>query len=552
MIKKYILPVLVIGIAALCFTSCDSETIDVGAEVLTNTTFTQLLAADNSVSSQQLSLTQLQTNNYIGNRFLGTLQRNTTTGISSYGLLCRVNPTASTALTDTVAGQTIQSVKIKSAVLILPYNYELVETTGDTISNYKIIGGEIQQGQPLELEVFKSNHNIIFDSSATNDRQPYFSNTSTLNAASEVVTIDTDIEAGGDILDNVKDNVPTSETFSVQTRFRNSEGQLVNISSDSISNAFEQEGRSLRIQLKSDFLGEKFADASGNVTEVSLFTTTAFYENFKGIYLKPSASNTNLVAINPGFSGVTPKVEITFEVTSTFEKKTGEGDSQVTTTTMQTIDEVVDFEINRDLLISTISFSNSAAFDTEVTTDENMVIKSGVSTSVVSVFQEENTAKEIFEQNPIINQATLRLYVDVESPLYKEENVPKFLWLNFLESGNLLSGAELQEGDNPYYEFLITRYMRRVMNSENVEQLLNQEFDFTVSVSNSNINEEVFALEEPLNAAITQSLSVFNRNQQQRINAGILLSLNEVPLHGSGATNTDLKPQLVVNYSTLN
>lgn len=536
--------------SALLLFSCDKEISDVGGEVLTGSNIFNTRLDGFVNSTKNISLESIQSNDFSGNRFLGTVTRENTSGSVNYGLLYQVEPTTSTALTETSAGQTVTSITIKSATLILPYTYNLLEASTNTVSTYEIADTFTEETNSVNVEVFKSNHDLKFNSTETNSRQLYFANATT-RISGEIRSIESEIEAGGEILNELLDVTPTSEAFEIPIATTDDENQVSPIGNQQISNSFEQNGRSFRVSLRPDFLGENFADNQGVVIDPVLFTTDFFTENFKGIYLKPAEGNEGIVAIDHTFNRVQPKIEITFDIQSSIEATDEDQGNETSAPSIQTNEVTVDFAINQQLIVSTITSNNTGQFSQASLGTENMVIKSGVSASSIALFEDASQLEEIFNQEPIINSAVLRLYVDVDSPLYDADKRPQNLWINTLQSGDLVSGAELiEEGEAVFYEFQITQYLRNILNVDDTEELLNQNFDLVVGVSTSEVNTEIVS-QNQMADNLLENVFIFDPLLGPRINVASLLSLQEVPLFGSGAADQTKRPQLIVDFVSI-
>jgi len=531
--------------------SCDKEVSDVGSEVLTSTDIFRTQIDNVSSGTENISLETIQSNVFTGNRFFGTINRDETSGSVNYSILYRVEPTSSMELTEVASGQTINSIRIQSANLILPYTYDLLDTSNDTIAKYETTN-IINEGSALEFDVFRSDFDLVLDNTTSNTRQLYFANASR-NTPSGLVSFAEDIEQE-EILDEVLDANPNSDEFEVSIAERETDdnGQEIvnNFEAEVISNAFEDDGRVLRVSLDSDFLGEDFASADGMVIDPSLFTTNAFFEKFKGVYLKPKANNANLVSINNTFNRVRPKIEITFAIESSFEAIEGDEETEASPARTETNEVTLDFEMNQDIIVSIVESQNSDSFNQAFGTSETMVIKGGVSASRITLFEDRTEIEEIFDQNPIISSAVLRLYVDVDSPLYNEANIPQNLWINNLENGGLVSGATLVEGEEPFYEFQLTQYLRGVLSVDDAEELLDQNFDFMVGISTSEVNTEIVP-QVQVDNSVSQNLLIFDSLQERRVNVGSLLSLEEVPLFGSAASDVSKRPQLSIDFATV-
>lgn len=553
MIKNIVPHISVMCVFAALLFSCDKDVSDVGGEVLTNSGISNTQFDNLPSTTSNVSLENIQTNNFSGNRFLGTIDRSSTSGSVNYGLLYQISPTISTALTDTITGQTIKSVKIKSANLILPYTYESLEAVNDTVTRYQITNIIGEANDALNFQVFKSNFDLVRNNTASNTRQLYFANATT-RISGVIRSFEAEIEAGGDILEELLEVTPTAAEFEIQTATKSEDGEgFEPITNQEISDSFEQGGHALRVVLKPDFLGDVFANSDGVVNDPSLLTTNSFFENFKGIYLKPTEANNRLVAIDHSFNRVNPKIEITFDIESDFIAIPGNDQNEPTPARTEINEVTLDFEVNESLIVNTINSENTPQFQDALASSENMLIKSGVSASSISIFSDTSQLEEIFNQNPIVNSAVLRVYVNVDSPFYDSNNVPQNLWINSLEEGDLVSGAELvvvEEDKILFYEFEITQYLRGVLNVDNTGELLRQNFDFMIGASTSEVNAEIIS-QNQLVANVLENVLIFDSSQERRINVGSLLSLDEVPLFGSGANDTTKRPQLVVNFVSI-
>ncbi len=525
--------------------SCDKDVSDVGGDVLTSTDIIRAQLNDVTSETENISLERIQSNNFTGARLFGT-SNNEVSGTVNYGLLYRVEPTESNSLV-AVAGQTIKSIKIKSANLIIPYTYERLEDVNDSIASYQITN-VTNEDEALSFDVFKSNFNLVINRSTSNDEQLYYA-----NASDGENSFGESIEEGGSIVINdILDVKPTLEAFEIKTREGDNEGVLQLLNASTISNSFEEAGKTLRISLDKNFLGTAFADSEGNVSDTSLFTTDSFLENFRGVYLKPRGDNANLVSLfDNSVTQIIPKIEITFEIISDFNRVVDSEDNEISPARTDSQSEVtLDFNMNQQV-VTIVNSDNSVDFNGAFEANETMVIKGGVSASRIRIFENDSQLEALFQNNPIINSATLRLSVNTESPLYNPENVPENLWINDLENGTLISGAALTPGDQPFYEFNLTQYLRRVLNVDSVADLPGLGLDFFVGISVAQIDAEITS-QNQIPASSAQSLLILNSQRQQQINIGSLISTNEVPLYGSGATDQSKQPQFVVDFARVN
>ncbi len=512
--------------------SCDKDVSDVGGAVLTSTDIIKEELDDVASETENISLESIQANNFTGARLFGT-SNNGVTGKVNYGLLYRVEPTESNSLV-AAAGQTIKSIKIKSANLIIPYTYERLDSSNDLVSIYQITN-VVNDSAALDFEVYRSNFKLMTTDFSINTPQLYFLDD--FNSGS--------IEAGGSILKETLDVNPSSEAFEVTIAERNAQDVLDEFTNELISNAFEEKGKTLRVALNNNFLGETFTDSDNNVNDVSLFTTNSFLENFRGVYLKPGVDNANLVSLfDNSVTQIIPKIEITFEIVSDFaetEMEPAQIDSKSEVT--------LDFNMNQQV-VTIVNSENSEDFNEAFEANETMVIKGGVSASRIRIFENESQLEALFLNNPVINSATLRLSVNTESPLYNQDNVPENLWINDLESGTLISGAALTRGDQPFYEFVITQHLRGVLNVDSVEDLPGLGLDFIVGISVEQIDTEITS-QDQIPTPSAQSLRISSQKQQE-INIGSLISTDEVPLYGSGVADQSKQPRLEIDFARVN
>jgi len=516
------------------FFSCDDDVSSVGGDILTNTNISTSDFNTAEIQTENISLDSIQSNglvdsvrdqdgniSFLGNYLLGTAQNNRS-GDVDYGLLFRVEPAFSGSLDNLkeVSGATL---KVDSVQVIIPYSYRIISVQADDVigQNSYEIAGVRNEGEPLLFDVFRSDYNLELTSSSTNSSQLYYANAfDGINPFEEQIS-------NNDIFDDFIDNNPNSNEFNVQVSNENGNRLTVGV----ISDAFENLGKTLRISLDKDFFGENIVNPDGTIKDASVLDTPEFLRLFKGIYIKPNDQNKNLVEVfDNSVTELQPKIEVTFTVTS----NTGE----------ETSDTIV-FNMNRQVVSIVENIDNRTEdFTTAFKSKTTMTLRGAVSASRVKLFSDDNQLKAFFEQGPVVNQAILRFKINEESPLFDKDNFAETLVINILNNGAFPEGT----GDNipvdrqmfneaeMTYDFVLTNYITNILNSTDFNTAKENNLDLVLGVS-----EDDFVFDP-------RALRIFNKNEEQQINIGSLLSTQEVPLYGSDAPEGK-RPQLLIKFT---
>jgi len=343
----------------------------------------------------------------------------------------------------------------------------------------------------------------------------YFANASSIDNDDFATEIE-----GDKVLDSIIDNNPNNVEFKITT-VDTTKSPRVSLGNTIISDAFEDAGKTLRISLNKDFFGSSIVNADGTVVNPSVLNTNDFLDIFKGVYVKPIDANAGLVRVfDNSFTVIEAKIEVVFEIT------TGIGEMA------KLSEEIIDFNMDRQV-VNIIDASTSADFDLAFQSKATATLKGGVAASRLKLFARNEELNSFFEQKPIINQATLKFFVNKDSNLSNEDSFPENLIINDLENGVEVSVAELSE-DKSYYEFNITSYLKGIFNQVDSEAALNANVELVVGVTE-------------VATAGRSSLRIFG-SQAKRISIGSLQSVKEVFLYGSEAV-VGKRPQLTIKYT---
>ncbi len=520
--------------------SCDKEVSDVGGEILTNSDISTEEFTGTIIQTENSSLEAIESNNLADGYLLGT-SKNDKTGDTKYGILLRMEPTISTVFDELVLeekeGSTVKLV-VKSATMIIPYTYNIPNPRDGDMDTF-VISEIVKDGNALELDVFRNEYNLQLTSTVTNANQIYYA-----NASNGPEVFKNFIEKPeNNIVEKIIDNTPSADEFKIKVL--DAEGNAIDV--DIISDSFENLGKTLRIELKKDFFGDKLVDAEGVVINKEDFDSTDFLEKFKGLYIRPKDNNDNLVKIFGNSDGsnsdsviIKPKVEVVFEVIRDFADKDKESVSEK--------EERVVFDMDRQI-IDIVNFEKKEEFTTAFNSKETALIKGGVVATDLKLFGNSNQLDSLFNKNIIVNQAVLRFQVNSNSPLYNESVVPNILSLNLQLNGRELSRAEIEtSGDKMFYNFTVTEHLKSILNRPDLEDAITANRDLIIGVS-----EEDFITESDLinmeESTRNSSLAIFDASKAKKINVGSLQSTKEVPLYGSAAPEGK-KPQLIIKFTS--
>ena len=558
MIKNNMCHIALMCIFSFLLFSCDKEVSDVGGEILTNSDISTEEFTGTIIQTENSSLEAIESNNLAGGYLLGT-SKNDKTGDTKYGILLRTEPTTSTVLDKLVLEEKENStvkLVVKSATMIIPYTYRIPNPRDGDMDTF-VISEIIKDGNALELDVFRNEYNLQLTSTVTNANQTYYA-----NASNGPDVFKNFIEKPeNNIVEKIIDNKPNGEEFKIKVL--DDEGEAIDV--DLISDSFENLGKTLRIELKKDFFGDKLVDAEGVVINKEDFNSTNFLEKFKGLYIKPKDNNETLVKIFGNSDGsnnddsviVKPKIEVVFAVIrelisndnpAEMENSTVEKTEMEEQEPISEKEERVVFDMNRQI-IDIVSFEKKEEFTTAFNSKETALIKGGVAATDLKLFGNSNQLDSLFNKNIIVNQAVLRFQVNSNSPLYNESVVPNILSLNLQLNGRELSRAEIEtSGDKMFYNFTVTEHLKSILNRPDLEDAITANRDLIIGVS-----EEDFVTENDLinieESTRNSSLAVFDTNKVKRINTGSLQSTKEVPLYGSAASE-DKKPQLIIKFTS--
>ncbi len=514
--------------------SCDKDVSDVGGGILTGTDISIKEFESINVSTENRLLEAVQSNNLADGYWLGTTQSENY-GALNYGVLFRAEAPTSNAIAElNLNVDAVRTFKVKSANLIVPYAY--------TIEN--VVGGEvtlgirdvINEGEPVDVDVFRNNFVLQLFSPDNNEIETYFSNASD---DSRVFENRINIPENS-IFEGVISNNPIANSFTINLEDENN----MAISIEELSNNFETTNRFFQVALKKDFLGSDIVDSDGTIIDVKAIAEGAgFLEKFRGVYIQPKEGNTNMVRLfnnaflnrspmfNNAVAALVPKIELGIEVFS------GENlESEISLT----------INLNRQI-INITNFSPATPFNNMFSQSETIVLKGGASASEIKIFADEEEFESLYDDQIIVNQAILRFKVNQDSPLFIDsESLPETLFINQLETGNVLedysnSSDVLREHLLPFrtengdlfYDIDVSEHVATILGQS--EFSLAEEFNNKLAIGLSNQIDNV--------------TSLMLRNENKRINIGNFQPIGEVPLYGSGA-NEDQRPRLLIKFTS--
>jgi len=545
---------------SLFIVSCDEDVVTVGADALVGSSLDVVQTSDFTVSLEQIDVDKPQSNNLefnlLGSNVQGAIDAN---GVETYDILSQFNSatvsyTDSYELSDDGLSSTEVNYELKSAQLVIPYEYTLSssETDYDTFSVASAIGAN-----SLTCNVYKSEYQlqtVDFNNSTVTTTQNYYAD----GSDGEVVFNEALIKSALYAEDFTVTLPSESESFDVY--YSDDDGEVYG--EEELSLQFE----AIRIDLNQNFIddinsiivsdssSDLDGDGQGGDLSLEALSDDSIYNLFKGIYIEAiSESDSGLVEVNGNNNFyVTPGIQLLFEKT-TIEKTFVSGELVSNENSIDQASYYSTFELSSNPIniISKDDFEN---------TDEGrVVLKSGRgSIGKLDLFSEDEL-NEMFVDNVLINQAIIELTVDQsfydENDAFDIENLPTNIFMADLESGAVLSDFSLnyvsdndfseiqsnhlyalKEVDGEYvYQVNVTNHITDILNSNNSSDLTDANVSLSISVTDD--------------LGLTGFSELYNSVSLQYLNQGSLLSSGVVPFYGSNHEDETKRPKLTITYT---
>ena len=545
---------------SLFIVSCDEDVVTVGADALVGSSLDVVQTSDFTVSLEQIDVDKPQSNNLefnlLGSNVQGAIDAN---GVETYDILSQFNSatvsyTDSYELSDDGLSSTEVNYELKSAQLVIPYEYTLSssETDYDTFSVASAIGAN-----SLTCNVYKSEYQlqtVDFNNSTVTTTQNYYADGSDGEVFFNEALIKSALYA-----EDFTVTLP-SESESFDVYYSDDDGEVYG--EEELSLQFE----AIRIDLNQNFIddinsiivsdssSDLDGDGQGGDLSLEALSDDSIYNLFKGIYIEAiSESDSGLVEVNGNNNFyVTPGIQLLFEKT-TIEKTFVSGELVSNENSIDQASYYSTFELSSNPIniISKDDFEN---------TDEGrVVLKSGRgSIGKLDLFSEDEL-NEMFVDNVLINQAIIELTVDQsfydENDAFDIENLPTNIFMADLESGAVLSDFSLnyvsdndfseiqsnhlyalKEVDGEYvYQVNVTNHITDILNSNNSSDLTDANVSLSISVTDD--------------LGLTGFSELYNSVSLQYLNQGSLLSSGVVPFYGSNHEDETKRPKLTITYT---
>ena len=511
--------------------SCDDDVSDVGAETLIGTEIDLIEDSENEITLTQMSSNPIQTNSQSIN-FLG-IDNDPVFGSTSYGILAEVAPAI---LSSIPAVNDSTTISIDNIELILPYAYRL-KSTSDQERVYEI-DSIFNVTEPLQVEVFQSIQELILTSTTTNSPQRYYSNASD------------DINEFGDLIVGDNNNLvdtDNSNPFSALPMEDELTIDLRNDDGSAIENPEELPG--YRIKLKNTIFDAILEGSEEN--DFTALSNNDFTDKFRGIYLNPIMDVTKgLIGIPrlSTLSGLTPRIEITFDVKKADEDPTTEiAQLNITGQTINIINP------------------NIPATITNNQSGNSIFVKGGPGTiAKISLFNSEEL-EELLDNNLIVNGAELKFTVNKEaSQIQDVEDLPAIM-INELETGRRLLDYNGAVSITQANTEIVNEDVLRIIHLPLPEEE-NGEFVYTINVTDHIqriLNQDSLEDAETLNTKLALSVTadirenaparIKNQTAEQFVTIGTPKSIKGVVLYGNGDNVEDIKkPKLIIKSTAAN
>lgn len=363
-------------VALSAFTACDEDYSNIGGEIINNPTDVKLSEYEVNAYSQKIN--SVQTNN-LSNYFLGTYQ-DPTFGESTASIVTQLGLSGS----DPSFGD---NVELDSVVLTIPYYSSETDLSTQEEPEYKL--DSIFGSGSFKLSVYETSYflNDLDPDSGFEERQKYYSDQQPAieqNIVGEPLYVE----------ENFK---PSSATFET---YETSDGEL-----DTITNE-----PALRIKLPVAFFKSKIIDKEG--TDV-LATDKNFKNYFRSLFLKAESNGSGGSQVLLNLGNADAKVTLYYQ-----------NDSETTDDEGNTVTERA--SNSYDLSLSTVNRFNTyvgefpdvilqeiegQSADSQGSEDLYLKGQEG-SMAVVKLFPDAGVLQNLKDQNLLINEASLKFYVN--------------------------------------------------------------------------------------------------------------------------------------------
>ncbi len=430
-LMNFLIKAAAIVVVAVTFLSCNDDFSNVGSEVIGDVNFQDKQYSATPVAYNQ-KFDTVQTS-FLPVNLLG-VYNDPVYGQSSYDILSQVQPEAFNPDFGEVA-------VLDSVVFNLPYFSTVTATqqvqidanTTETASTFRL--DSVYGNQPIKLSIYKSNYFLRDLDPTTNERQIYYSNDIQSNFVDQVqsqllYSNDSFIPSASEIVLKQKD---PNKTDSIVSRSRVAPGLRI-VFSDKISN-------DIRELFKTQFLDKENSAELSNVNN--------FRNYFRGIYLKAEAINNtgNLIYFNLTSARIT--LHYSFDKTDVLDE---DGDGDRSDKVRDDGEYALTFSNNIVNAINTqldpvIAEELKTENQDQINGERNLYLKGGDgSYAVIDLFnrnitnengEEENELSFIKRQNWLVNDASLKFYID-QDKVTSGDTEPERIFIFNLETGDIL------------------------------------------------------------------------------------------------------------------
>ncbi len=539
--------------------SCDEDIISVGAEALVDSDLDVVQSSDYTVLLEQVSVDKPQSNNLehnlLGSSALGGLEEN---GVESYDILSQFFSTTisyddSYELSDDDSSSTEVNYVLKSAQLVIPYNYSLLSEESD--HDVFTVNSDINTNS-LSFNVYKSDYQlqtVDYNNSSTLTTENYYADGSDGEVVFNEALIKSTLYA-----EDFPVTLP-SESESFDVYYTNDDGEAYG--DEELSLQFE----AIKIDLNQDFIDDFNSviisdvstdldgDGEGGDLSLDVLNDDSIYDLFKGIYIEAlSDSNSGYVQVNGSNNFyVTPGIQLNFEKTTIETTYNSEDVPSEDITVEEGYYSTFQLSENPINIINKDLFENS--------NEDRILLKSGRgSLGKLSLLSEEQLLS-LFDSNILLNEALLQFTVDQsfyeDNDSFDIEDLPSNIFISSLEDGSVLTDFSsnyisdsdfsqilsnhlytLQEIDGEYvYQINITSHIAAILSSDNESDLIDSNNSLALSVTND--------------LGLTGFSEVYDAIYDQYINQGSLLCNSIVPLCSSNHEDETKRPKLTLTYT---
>jgi hypothetical protein len=443
MLKKSFFKTIPFFLFIVLLNSCDKEYNVIGEDLVGDGTF-NVAKYEPSVVAYNQKIGPIQSNNLEINA-LGIYDNpsfGTTTAIFNTQLALAVeNPTIDVA-----------TAKIKSVVLTIPYFYDKTKTVTNTDGTHTYVLDSIYgpENAKIKLSIYKSNYYMRSLDPADQfvSPQKYYNNQNSVFYDAKVGT------AEGKPLNN--DSSPTQNTEFV---FSPAEYPVETTNSSGVKTT-TLKPPAMHLNLDNKF----FQDNILNAPAGSLSTNDLFKDYFRGLYFNVESSGSNPGNLNM-INFKTGNIVITYEETVV----TSGVSAQVEKSIILNMSGNTVSLLNQSNTNANYAYATNPANINTVAGDLDLYLKGGEGSMAIMDLFGAGELEMMRANKYLINQASLTFHVN--SVVMGTSYVPQRVYLyDFTKNtpiydvGGVLSKATAANGGGFYYKFIITNYIRNLIN----------------------------------------------------------------------------------------